>query len=159
MRVLFVCLGNICRSPTARYALEELLRAAPEGLDLQVDSCGTSHWHEGEGAYPETAAAARRAGLDLSSHRARGLRKDDFLRFDLLVAMDRSNLRELEAQRPAESRAELLRFMALLPDDPRWDVPDPWGGGSDGHDEIVRLARAGAKELLRRIEAGTVRGG
>ncbi len=114
MRVLTVCLGNICRSPAAEAALRA---RAP---DWQVDSAGTSGWHISEPPYPPMQRAARARGLDLSGQRARRFGPGDFGRFDLILAMDRDVLADVEALRPAGAAAEVALFAA--PD----DVPDPY---------------------------------
>jgi len=117
--ILCVCLGNICRSPSAQGALE---RAMPGAV---VDSAGTSNWHIGDAPYGPMQIAANARGLDLSTQRARQVATDDFTRFDLILAMDAQNLADLEAQRPAHATARLALFLEVLQDGPR-DVPDPY---------------------------------
>ncbi|MCV6595579.1 MAG: low molecular weight phosphotyrosine protein phosphatase [Mangrovicoccus sp.] len=119
-RILFVCLGNICRSPTADGVLRQL---AP---DLQVDSAGTGDWHVGEPPYGPMQRAAAKRGYDLSPLRARQVEAADFTRFDRIYAMDGANLAHLEAMRPASAGAELSLLLDLLPDQPQRDVPDPY---------------------------------
>ena len=118
--VLVVCLGNICRSPTAEAVLRTM---AP---DWDVDSAGTSDWHIGDPPYAPAIAARQSRGYDLSPLRARQVEVSDFQRFDLILAMDGSNLATLEAMRPAGARAQLALFMDAAPEEAGTDVPDPY---------------------------------
>ena len=148
-RVLFVCLGNICRSPTAAAAARE---AADEvGVPLEVDSAGVSGWHVGEPPDARMAAAARARGLELTGT-ARQVTVEDFDRYDLIVAMDRDNLAELERLAPAGPHARLVLFRDLEPDAAGPDVPDPYYEG--GFDHVVDIVRAGARGLLEAITRG-----
>ncbi len=152
--MLFVCLGNICRSPTA----EGLLRArlAGDGLEgrVEVDSAGTGAWHVGEGPDRRMARAAERRGYRLDGA-ARQVGPEDFHRFDLVVAMDRQNLADLEAMAPSGEggRAELRLFSEFLPAGSPVDVPDPYYGGAEGFDRVLDLVEEGCAaivEYLRR---------
>ncbi|MBL4918209.1 low molecular weight protein-tyrosine-phosphatase [Szabonella alba] len=120
MRVLTVCLGNICRSPAAEAALRAL---APPGVT--VDSAGTAGWHRGDPPYPPMVAAGTRRGLDLTALRARQFETRDFGRFDLILAMDRDNLATIEALRPAGNAVPVRLFLSALPEAGQ-DVPDPY---------------------------------
>ena len=111
MRILFVCLGNICRSPTAEGILRAMAARNPAHAALQVDSAGTADYHVGEPPDRRTVAAARRRGYDLAHLRARLILPEDFGRFDHILAMDRNNLSELKRNRPAGSTAELQFFL------------------------------------------------
>ena len=126
MRILFVCLGNICRSPTAEAVLRALAaREAPE-LSLEVDSAGTSGYHVGQPPDPRTRQAAARRGYNLSTLRARIIEPLDFERFDLILAMDRENLRALRGRAPSTAACERLRlFLEFAPQGSPQDVPDP----------------------------------
>lgn len=151
MKVLFVCLGNICRSPTAEGVLRQKLRAA--GLDdrVLVDSAGTGDWHVGKAPDSRTRQAALRRGYDLSAQRARQVEVADFQRFDLILAMDQSNLRNLKALRPTEARADLdlyLRRYELALD----EVPDPYYGGEDGFEQVLDLIEQASDALLVEIK-------
>ena len=125
-RVLFVCLGNICRSPTAEGVLRHL--AAAEGVDVEIDSAGTADWNLGKPPYGPAVRAARARGIDLSGLRARQVGPDDFDRFDLIVAMDRKVEADLEALRPAGNSTPLRRMTSYLPGSGP-DVPDPYVTG------------------------------
>ncbi|MGM0702154.1 MAG: low molecular weight protein-tyrosine-phosphatase [Pseudomonadota bacterium] len=156
MRVLFVCLGNICRSPTAEGVFRRQL--AKDGLEdiVSVDSCGIGSWHVGKAPDSRAQAAALRRGIDLSAQRARQLAVEDFYRFDYLLAMDHDNLAAIEAQRPADSRAEAVLFLTYA-GYPERAVPDPYYGGEHGFEEVIDLveeASRGLVETLReRLEA------
>lgn len=147
--VLFVCLGNICRSPLAEGIFRDL--AAREGVAVEIDSAGTGDWHLGHAPDPRAQAVADRNGLDISALRARLVTPADFHRFDRIVAMDASNLANLEAMRPADARATLARLLDFADGVALADVPDPYEGGPEGFDETYRLVEAGAKGLLDAI--------
>lgn len=150
-RVLFLCLGNICRSPTAEAVLRRM--AEEVGLDLAIDSCGTGDWHTGEPPDRRAIAAAARRGYDLTPLRARQLTPEDFTRFDLILAMDRSNLRGAEARRPDGAGAQVELFLSLIdengPGAKSMDVPDPWYTGD--FDGTLDLIEAGCRALIRRL--------
>jgi protein-tyrosine phosphatase len=140
-RILFVCLGNICRSPTAEGVVRAMARA--EGLTLEVDSCGTGGWHAGEPPHPPAVTAARARGYDLSPLRARQVTREDFTRFDRIYAMDRANLRDLQALRP-EGGAEPELFLRHAPQ--HGDaVPDPWYTGE--YDRTLDMIEDAARGL------------
>jgi protein-tyrosine phosphatase len=151
MRILFVCMGNICRSPTAEATMRSLVRAA--GLDdrIQVDSAGTGGWHAGEPPDARSAEAAARRGIELSGA-ARQVRVSDFEDFDQLVAMDRDNLERLLAIAPDAEAAAKVR---LLGDG--IEVPDPYYGGSRGFETVLDIVESGCRELLDELRtAGRV---
>ena len=148
MRVLFVCLGNICRSPTAEAVLRALAaREAPE-LVLEVDSAGTAGYHVGQPPDPRTRAAAARRGYDLSTLRARTVEPADFERFDLILAMDRENLTVLRRRAPIEARERLRLFLEFAPGNAPEEVPDPYYGGPNGFEEVLDLVEAATRGLL-----------
>lgn len=148
MRILVVCLGNICRSPTAEAALREALADAGLGDRVQVDSAGTGTWHLGEPPDPRMTAAAAVVGLDLRG-RARKVSVDDFAEFDLILAMDRGNLDDLRRLAPdvaAAGRVRLFREFEQGAD--REEVPDPYYGGEDGFTRVVQIVRVGARGVV-----------
>lgn len=149
--VLLVCLGNICRSPTAAAVLRhELARA---GLpDVAVDSAGTSGAHEGEGADPRSVRHAARRGVDLAAHRARRVRPDDFARFDHLWCMDDDNLAAMRARCPHEHASKLALFLGDAP------VPDPYYGGPEGFDRVLDLCERAARRIIAERWAAPRRG-
>ncbi|MCW2291859.1 protein-tyrosine phosphatase [Pseudomonas sp. BIGb0408] len=147
MRVLFVCLGNICRSPTAEAVLRQRLQQAGLAERIEVDSAGTGGWHVGKAPDPRTLEAASRRGYDLSGLRGRQVSADDFSRFDLVLAMDGANLRDLQRMRPAQARGELdlyLRRYDLAVD----EVPDPYYGGTEGFEQVLDLLEQASDALL-----------
>ena len=145
MRILAVCLGNICRSPAAEAAIRE---AIP---DVEVDSAGTGAWHIGNPPNPRMVAAGERAGLDVVGA-ARQVRVEDFDEFDLVLAMDHSNLESLEAMRPEGSRAEVRLFRTFDPDADSDEVPDPYYEPDDAaFDEVIVMVRAAAKGLANSL--------
>lgn len=150
--ILFVCLGNICRSPTAEGVLRAMAQDA--GLDLEIDSAGTGNWHLGDPPYGPAIAAARTRGYDLSQLRARQITGDDFRRYDLILAMDTENLAATEALRPAgiETRVRLLLDYAGTGFDPGLQaVPDPYFTDDfDGALDLIEIATRGLiADLLR----------
>jgi protein-tyrosine phosphatase len=155
VKVLFVCLGNICRSPTAEGVVRVLAaREAPE-LALEVDSAGTAGYHVGEAPDARTRAAARRRGYDLERLRARMLEPADFERFDLLLAMDEDNLKVLRRRAPEQARARLKLFLEFAPEQDVREVPDPYYGGANGFEEVLDLVEAAARGLLAHLRQRT----
>ncbi|HEV2286961.1 MAG TPA: low molecular weight protein-tyrosine-phosphatase [Steroidobacteraceae bacterium] len=151
MKVLFVCLGNICRSPTAEGVLRTLAaREAPE-LALEVDSAGTAAYHVGQPPDPRTRAAAARRGYDLSALRARSLESADFERFDLILAMDRENLTALRRRAPAHTHERLRLFLEFAAGEAPEEVPDPYYGGPNGFEEVLDLVEAATRGLLAHL--------
>lgn len=153
-RVLFVCTGNICRSPTAEGVFRHFVEEAGYGAMIESRSAGTHGYHIGEGPDPRTVAAARRRGFDLSAQRAQKVRIEDFQTFDLILAMDRGHLAHLEALRPNGARAEVHLFLEYHPDGKLEDVPDPYYGGPDGFEHVLDMIERASKVLLGRISAG-----
>ncbi|HTV78173.1 MAG TPA: low molecular weight protein-tyrosine-phosphatase [Steroidobacteraceae bacterium] len=151
MKILFVCLGNICRSPTAEAVLRGLLaREAPE-LAVTVDSAGTSNYHPGSAPDQRSQAAARRRAYDLSAQRARQVCVEDFRNFDLILAMDRRNLSELRRIAPPGTQGKIRLFLDFAPEQALREVPDPYFGGDTGFEEVLDLIELAARGLLRRL--------
>jgi protein-tyrosine phosphatase len=148
MRILFVCLGNICRSPTAEAVLRALAaREAPE-LSVEVDSAGTAGYHLGEPPDPRSCAAAARRGYDMRALCARIVEPGDFERFDLILAMDEENLRVLRRRAPTVAHERLRLFLEFAPAGAPQEVPDPYYGGPNGFEEVLDLAETAARGLL-----------
>jgi protein-tyrosine phosphatase len=155
VKVLFVCLGNICRSPTAEGVVRVLAaREAPE-LALEVDSAGTAGYHVGEPPDARTRAAARRRGYDLERLRARVVEPADFERFDRLLAMDEDNLKVLRRRAPEPAQARLRLFLEFAPEQEVREVPDPYYGGINGFEEVLDLVEAAARGLLTHLRQST----
>jgi protein-tyrosine phosphatase len=156
MRILFVCLGNICRSPTAEGVMRGLLREAGMEDEVELDSAGTGGWHVGHPPDRRATAAARARGIPLEGA-AREVQPDDFEDFDLLLAMDRSNLRALQRMASDGSHAKLRLLREFDPASARerdLDVPDPYYGASGGFEEVLDLVQAACQGLLDQIRAG-----
>jgi protein-tyrosine phosphatase len=154
--VLFVCLGNICRSPTAEYVAR--VEFEKLGLRIPVASRGLGNWHVGQGADPRAVAAARAHGFDLSPHRARQFHEDDFGRFETVLAVDRATLDELRRRVPDDLPAP-ERFLVAAGLAPRCsiddgDVPDPYTGTPDDFDAVLGLIRRGIDALGARLRVG-----
>lgn len=153
MRVLFVCMGNICRSPTAEVVLRDLLqREAPE-LDIEVDSAGTHDFHCGQPPDHRACAAARRRGLDMGMLRARQLSAADFRHFDLVLVMDRENHRDALALAPSGYRDRVKLLLDYAPAQPYREVPDPYHGDEASFETALDLIEAGAQGLLAELRS------
>lgn len=150
--VLFVCLGNICRSPTAEGLFRRCVEEAGLADRVRVDSAGTVDFHVGDPPDPRTVAAAARRAADLSGLRARQVSASDFDTFDYVLAMDDSNLRHLRERCPAQ-RVERLRLFLEFADPPveEREVPDPYHGGPQGFEYVLDLVEAGARGLLAHL--------
>jgi protein-tyrosine phosphatase len=156
MRVLFVCLGNICRSPTAEGVMRHLLRE--EGLEgrIVVDSAGTGGWHVGASPDERATAAARERGIVLSGA-ARAVDGTDFDAWDLIVAMDRDNERDLLYRAPDEEARDKVRLLRSFDAESvargELEVPDPYYGGERGFEEVLDIVEAGCRALLEELRA------
>jgi protein-tyrosine phosphatase len=153
--ILFVCLGNICRSPTAEGVMRELVRRSQLQDRLVLDSAGTGAWHVGESPDARATAAARARGIVLEGS-ARQIQPGDFQEFDLILAMDRSNLRDLLRLAPDEQAQAKVRLLRDF--DPRsdgeQDVPDPYYGGPNGFEYVLDLVQAACEGLLGELRGG-----
>jgi protein-tyrosine phosphatase len=150
--VCFVCLGNICRSPTAEGVMRHLVREAGLESAIRVDSAGTGNWHVGESPDRRASAAGRRRGIEVSGA-ARQFRRADFERFDYVLAMDGTNYDDLVELAPnAEAKRKIHLLRSFDPASPaNAPVPDPYYGGAEGFDEVVELCLAACRPLLERI--------
>jgi len=148
VRILFVCLGNICRSPTAEAVVRALAALEAPELGLEVDSAGTAGYHVGEAPDPRMRAAAARRGYHLAELRARIVEPGDFERFDLILAMDRENLAVLQRRAPETVRERVRLFLEFDPQSELQEVPDPYYGGPNGFEEVLDLIESAARGLL-----------
>ena len=156
MNLLFVCLGNICRSPTAHGVFAQMAQSVGHGIVQRVDSAGTAAYHAGEPPDPRTQAAALARGYDLRALRARQVRPADFAEFDLVLAMDRANLLRLREIAAAHDvgRARLGLFLEFAGHPTRSEVPDPYHGGPQGFEDVLDLVEDASKRLLVRLARG-----
>jgi protein-tyrosine phosphatase len=151
VKILFVCLGNICRSPTAEGVFRAIAaRDAPE-LAIEVDSAGTAGYHIGEPPDARTRQAASRRGYDLSPLRARIVEPRDFENFDLILAMDRENLSVLHHRAPTHARERVRLLLEFAPNATVTEVPDPYYGGPNGFEEVLDLVEAATHGLLQHL--------
>ncbi len=151
--VLFVCLGNICRSPTAEAVFRK--KATEAGLDVHIDSAGTSGAHAGEGPDRRSIAAGQIRGYSFAGQTARRVRSEDFTRFDYILAMDKSNLHNLARFKPEGATAEPRLFLDFATAFAEDEVPDPYYGGPDGFDHVLDLIEAASEELIATIRSNT----
>ncbi len=146
--VLFVCLGNICRSPLAEGVFRSIVSEAGLEDRFEIDSAGTGAWHVGNPPDPRSIEIAAQHGIDISPQRARQVSAGDFRRFETIVAMDRDNLAALKRLGGAGSTG-----LRLLLNTPPQDVPDPYYGGPDGFEQVYQLVRTGGEQLLQDLTA------
>ena len=149
--ILFVCLGNICRSPMAEAVMRDMIRREGLADRVTVDSAGTGDWHVGHPPHEGTRRLLDKRGIGYAGQRARRLTAQDGEQFDLIVAMDRSNERDIRAMLGPARRAKIVRLMSLLPDRGHDDVPDPYYTGN--FEEVFELVRAGCERLLESVRA------
>ena len=150
-KVLFVCLGNICRSPTAEGVFRALVREAGRGDEFEIDSAGTGDWHLGEAPDGRAQAASRRAGIDISMLRARRVRREDFAHYDRILACDAQNRADLLAQCPDEYKDRVQLLMSFAEGTDETDVPDPYYGSDKDFDATVARCRAACEGLLNAL--------
>jgi protein-tyrosine phosphatase len=151
--VLFVCLGNICRSPTAHGVFARVVEEAGLESEVLVDSAGTGAWHIGEAPDGRATIAARERGYDLSPLRARQVTIGDFDQFDYILAMDRSNLMHLQALAPEHFPGYLGLLLDFHPGSAEREVPDPYYGGDEGFNHVLDLVEAASQGLLKSLRA------
>jgi protein-tyrosine phosphatase len=148
MKILFVCLGNICRSPTAEIVFRHIVAREAPDLRLEIDSAGTAGYHIGSPPDSRTQQAALRRGYDMSAIRARAVEPRDFTRFDLILAMDRNNFDTLRDGAPPAAHSRIRLFLEFAPELEIREVPDPYYGGPNGFEEVLDLVEAAARGLL-----------
>jgi protein-tyrosine phosphatase len=154
--VLFVCMGNICRSPTAEAVFRRLAPALAPELNFEVDSAGTHGYHVGLPPDERAQRAAIRQGIEMSELRARRLKPSDFERFDWIVFMDEQNRRDAAALAPAGSRARRVRLLDFAPQQGLRDVPDPYYGEEADFARVVSLIEAGVRGLIAALRTEAV---
>jgi protein-tyrosine phosphatase len=152
IKVLFVCMGNICRSPTAEGVFSQKLKEAGLQDIIEVDSAGTHAYHIGEAPDPRARKSALRRGVDLDHLRARRAVAEDFERFDYVLAMDRDNLDALAAICPYGSEYKLQLFLSYAPNLETDEVPDPYYGGAMGFERVLDMVEEAANGLLQDIQ-------
>lgn len=148
VKVLFVCMGNICRSPTAHGVFEHMLKEQGLVAAIEVDSCGTHAYHIGEGPDRRSQDVARQRGISLEHLRARRVEMSDFEYFDYILAMDRDNLSILESMTPSQYADKLSLFLDFAPSRSESEVPDPYYGGAKGFDIVLDMIEVASQGLL-----------
>ncbi|HEY6452851.1 MAG TPA: low molecular weight protein-tyrosine-phosphatase [Steroidobacteraceae bacterium] len=151
--MLFVCMGNICRSPTAEAVLRRLAPTLAPELLLEIDSAGTHDYHLGAPPDARSQQAARLRGMDMAGLRARRLRADDFERFDWIIVMDERNRRDALALAPRSYRAKVCRLLDFAPDQALRDVPDPYYGDAADFAQTLTLIDRGVRGLISALRA------
>jgi protein-tyrosine phosphatase len=152
--ILFVCLGNICRSPLAEGVMRHKVRQAGQMDRFSLDSAGTGAWHVGNPADRRSVSVGAIHGVDLSDLRARQVSVEDFYRFDLILAMDVSNLSDLRSMQPGDGVAELALYRSYC-DDGEQDVPDPYYGGDRGFEDVYQMINRASDVLLAKHGRGS----
>lgn len=150
--VVFVCMGNICRSPTAEAVFRAYVRKAGLEERIRIDSAGTHDYHIGEAPDARTQKSALKRGYDLSALRGRQVSRSDFEAFDYVLAMDRANLAILESLRPAGASGHLGLFMEFAARHAAREVPDPYFGGAAGFERVLDMVEDAAEGLLKHIQ-------
>lgn len=151
VKVLFVCMGNICRSPTAHGVFQRLVEQTGLIQHIKIDSAGTHAYHIGNPPDPRSQAAALRRGIDLSLQRARRVEADDFKLFDYILAMDQENLLSLRASCPPQHAHKLSLFLEFAPELTVREVPDPYYGAPTGFEQVLDLVEIASEGLMRHL--------
>lgn len=152
VKVLFVCLGNICRSPTAQGVFENEVQKAGLSDRVEIDSAGTGHWHIGKSPDGRATDSAAQRGIDISEQIARSVTPEDFQTFDLILAMDRDNLSTLQQMAPADARASLELFLDYAHNhEDANEVPDPYFGGAKGFHRVLELVEDASHGLVAHL--------
>jgi protein-tyrosine phosphatase len=152
LSILFVCMGNICRSPTAEGVFRHRLTEIGDGFDFRVDSAGTHGFHVGAPPDPRAVSAAARRGIDISGQRARSVELADFEQFDFILAMDEENLQTLQAMQPADSRAHVGLLLSFTGEAESGEVPDPYYGGAAGFERVLDIIEEAIQGLLQELQ-------
>ncbi|MCW8854402.1 MAG: low molecular weight phosphotyrosine protein phosphatase [Gammaproteobacteria bacterium] len=152
VKVLFVCMGNICRSPTAEGVFRHVVNESGLEKRIHIDSAGTHAYHIGNPPDSRAQAAAHQRNIDLSSQRARKVKTDDFHEFDYIIAMDDSNITDLEYICPEGLKEKLHLFLSFSKETQQHEVPDPYYGGSRGFEDVLDLVEQASAGLLNTIK-------
>jgi len=152
VRVLFVCMGNICRSPTAHGVFRSLVQQQNLQSAIEIDSAGTHAYHIGEPPDRRAQSTATQRGVDLSDLRARAVKTRDFDKFDYILAMDEANFMSLQASSPEETQHKIRLFLSFAPQLNRREVPDPYYGGQKGFENVFDMIEQAAQGLLDDIQ-------
>jgi protein-tyrosine phosphatase len=153
VKVLFVCMGNICRSPTAHGIFQHLVREQGLAGEIAVDSAGTIGYHVGEAPDPRSTQTASKHGIDLTPQRARQVSHQDYIEQDYILAMDFDNLRNMQLQCPDDYKHKLKLLLDYHPDEFLDQVPDPYYGGESGFDRVYDMVEVACKALLEHIKS------
>ena len=152
IKVLFVCMGNICRSPLAEGLFKDLLEKEGLAHAFHVDSAGTIGYHAGSPPDRRSVETLARVGIDITNQRSRQVKPSDFDTFDYIIAMDKENMATLEAAAPVHTVDRLHMFLPFAPELDMQEMPDPYYGGTDGFDLCLRAGQKAAKGLLNHIK-------
>ena len=150
--VLFVCLGNICRSPTSEGVFRKVVENESLNFNVFVDSAGTANYHQGEPPDPRAIAAASRRGVQIEMLSARQTRHEDFKQFDYIIAMDRQNYEDLKFMAPQDLQARIHLFSDFMENRKGQDIPDPYYGGDSGFERVLDMIEDAARGLLEDIK-------
>ncbi len=157
VKVLFICLGNICRSPTAEGVFKKLVLKGKLKHKIKIDSVGTGSWHIGNPPDIRSQKAASKRGINISDQRSRLITQKDIIESDYLVAMDIKNITTLKKIVPQEMQNKLFRFLEFAPNPDVLDIPDPYYSGPDGFNLVLDLIQEAAKGLLIHIKANDIK--
>jgi len=152
INILFVCMGNICRSPSAEGFFTHALKRSGIEQEVSIDSAGTHNYHVGQAPDPRAIHATAKFGVNIGHLRARSVSLSDFHHYDMIIAMDRNNFTDLKDIQPPGSKAHLSKMMDYHPDGLPADVPDPYYGGTEGFASMCELLEAAAEGLLRHVQ-------
>lgn len=158
VRILFCCMGNICRSPTAEAVFRHYVAQAGLAERIHIDSAGTHDYHIGEAPDVRTQRAAKQRGYDMSDLRGRQVEAGDFKRFDYVLAMDEANLDILQRLRPRDAQSHLGLFLEFAERYREREVPDPYFGGADGFEHVLDMVEDAANGLLRHVRQHHLQG-
>lgn len=155
--VVFICMGNICRSPTAEGVFRHVVEQSNMSDVITIDSAGTHAYHIGESPDSRAQSTALSRGVNLSSQRARKVKREDFDQFDYVIAMDSANLESLKSLREDDQPAKLHLFMDFASDWDNEEVPDPYYGGDNGFEQVFDMVQSASKGLLRHMIANDLK--